>query len=71
MVGQEGGRRAPAGRGHLSPQRQRRLRVIARARRELEAIGWPSFFIVAMCLALPSLIWLRALWRPIEALDVR
>ena len=36
-----------------------------------ESIGWPSFFIVAMCLALPSLIWLRALWRPIEALDVR
>ena len=36
-----------------------------------ESIGWPGFFIVAMALALPSLLWLAALWKPIEALDPR
>ena len=36
-----------------------------------EAIGWPSFFLVAMAMALPSLVWLRVLWRPIDALDAR
>ncbi len=36
-----------------------------------ESIGWPAFFVVAMVLALPSLLWLRVLWRPIEALDPR
>jgi PAT family beta-lactamase induction signal transducer AmpG len=34
-----------------------------------ETIGWPAFFLVAMAMALPSLVWLAALWRPIEALD--
>ncbi len=37
----------------------------------VEAIGWPSFFLVAMATALPSLLWLPALWRPIQALDAR
>ena len=36
-----------------------------------EAIGWPNFFLVAVLMGVPSLIWLRALWRPIDALDVR
>ncbi len=36
-----------------------------------EAIGWPNFFLVAIAMGVPSLIWLRALWRPIDALDVR
>jgi PAT family beta-lactamase induction signal transducer AmpG len=36
-----------------------------------EAIGWPAFFLVAMAMALPSLIWLKLLWRPIDALDAR
>ncbi len=36
-----------------------------------EAIGWPNFFLVAVAMGVPSLIWLRVLWRPIDALDVR
>jgi PAT family beta-lactamase induction signal transducer AmpG len=36
-----------------------------------EAIGWPGFFLVAVAMGLPSLIWLRVLWRPIDSLDVR
>ena len=36
-----------------------------------EAIGWPNFFLVAIAMGVPSLIWLKALWRPIDALDVR
>ena len=36
-----------------------------------EAIGWPNFFLVAIAMGVPSLIWLRALWRPIDALDLR
>ena len=36
-----------------------------------EAIGWPAFFLVAIAMGVPSLIWLRALWQPIDALDVR
>jgi PAT family beta-lactamase induction signal transducer AmpG len=36
-----------------------------------ESIGWPAFFLVAMALALPSLLWLAALWRTIDALDRR
>jgi MFS transporter, PAT family, beta-lactamase induction signal transducer AmpG len=36
-----------------------------------EAIGWPSFFLVAVAMGVPSLIWLKVLWRPIDALDVR
>jgi PAT family beta-lactamase induction signal transducer AmpG len=36
-----------------------------------ESIGWPSFFVVAMVLALPSLLWLGALWRTIDGLDRR
>ena len=35
----------------------------------VEAIGWPTFFLVSMATALPSLIWLKLLWRPIQALD--
>jgi len=34
-----------------------------------EAIGWPHFFVVAMVMALPSLVLLAWLWRPIDALD--
>ena len=36
-----------------------------------EAIGWPAFFLVAIAMGVPSLVWLRALWKPIDALDVR
>ena len=36
-----------------------------------ESIGWPDFFLVAMAVALPSLVWLARLWRPIDALDAR
>ncbi|MET0382868.1 MAG: MFS transporter, partial [Burkholderiaceae bacterium] len=36
-----------------------------------QTIGWPGFFIVAMFMALPSLVWLRVLWKPIAALDPR
>ena len=36
-----------------------------------EAIGWPNFFLVAVAMGVPSLIWLKVLWRPIDALDVR
>ena len=36
-----------------------------------EAIGWPSFFLVAIAMGVPSLVMLRMLWRPIDALDVR
>ena len=36
-----------------------------------ETIGWPAFFLVAMAMALPSLVWLAVLWRPIDALDAR
>jgi PAT family beta-lactamase induction signal transducer AmpG len=36
-----------------------------------ESIGWPAFFVVAMAMAVPSLVWLLALWRPIDALDHR
>ena len=36
-----------------------------------EAIGWPAFFLVAMAMALPSLVLLKMLWRPIDALDAR
>ena len=36
-----------------------------------EAIGWPAFFLVAMAMALPSLVLLKLLWRPIDALDAR
>jgi PAT family beta-lactamase induction signal transducer AmpG len=36
-----------------------------------EAIGWPSFFLVAIVMGVPSLILLRILWRTIDALDVR
>jgi MFS transporter, PAT family, beta-lactamase induction signal transducer AmpG len=36
-----------------------------------EAIGWPAFFLVAIVMGIPSLIWLKALWKPIDALDVR
>ena len=36
-----------------------------------ESIGWPAFFLVAMAMAVPSLVWLKLLWRPIEALDAR
>ena len=34
-----------------------------------ETVGWPGFFLVSMASALPSLAWLWALWRPIQALD--
>jgi PAT family beta-lactamase induction signal transducer AmpG len=34
-----------------------------------ETVGWPAFFVVAMIMALPSLVWLAVLWRPIDALD--
>jgi PAT family beta-lactamase induction signal transducer AmpG len=34
-----------------------------------QSIGWPSFFVVAMAMALPSLAMLAWLWRPIDALD--
>jgi PAT family beta-lactamase induction signal transducer AmpG len=36
-----------------------------------EAIGWPGFFLVAVAMGLPSLVWLKVLWKPIEALDAR
>jgi PAT family beta-lactamase induction signal transducer AmpG len=36
-----------------------------------DSIGWPTFFIVAMVLAVPSLVWLGALWRTIDGLDRR
>ena len=36
-----------------------------------EAIGWPSFFLVAIVMGVPSLILLRILWRTIDTLDVR
>jgi PAT family beta-lactamase induction signal transducer AmpG len=36
-----------------------------------EAIGWPNFFLVAVVMGVPSLIWLKVLWRPIDALDTR
>jgi PAT family beta-lactamase induction signal transducer AmpG len=36
-----------------------------------EAIGWPAFFLVAVAMGVPSLLLLRALWRTIDALDVR
>lgn len=36
-----------------------------------QAIGWPGFFLVAMAMALPSLVWLRVLWKPIEALEAK
>jgi len=36
-----------------------------------EAIGWPAFFLVAIAMGVPSLVWLKALWKPIDALDVR
>ncbi len=36
-----------------------------------ESIGWPGFFLVAVAMGLPSLVWLKALWRPIDALDAR
>jgi len=36
-----------------------------------EAIGWPSFFLVAIVMGVPSLLLLRLLWRPIDALDAR
>jgi PAT family beta-lactamase induction signal transducer AmpG len=36
-----------------------------------ESIGWPGFFVVAMIMAVPSLAWLVALWKPIDALDRR
>jgi MFS transporter, PAT family, beta-lactamase induction signal transducer AmpG len=36
-----------------------------------EAIGWPDFFLVAIAMGVPSLVWLRVLWRPIDALDAR
>jgi PAT family beta-lactamase induction signal transducer AmpG len=36
-----------------------------------ESIGWPTFFVVAMAMAVPSLLLLVALWRPIDALDKR
>ena len=36
-----------------------------------ESIGWPGFFLVAIAMGLPSLVWLRLLWRPIDALDAR
>jgi PAT family beta-lactamase induction signal transducer AmpG len=36
-----------------------------------EAIGWPAFFLVAMAMALPSLLWLPLLWKPIRALDAQ
>jgi PAT family beta-lactamase induction signal transducer AmpG len=36
-----------------------------------EAIGWPSFFLVAIAMGVPSLIMLWRLWKPIDALDVR
>ena len=36
-----------------------------------EAIGWPSFFLVAIVMGVPSLILLRVLWRTIDTLDVR
>ena len=36
-----------------------------------EAIGWPSFFLVAIVMGVPSLILLKVLWRPIDALDTR
>lgn len=36
-----------------------------------EAIGWPSFFLVAIAMGVPSLILLKVLWRPIDALDTR
>ncbi len=35
----------------------------------VEAIGWPAFFLVSMASALPSLVFLKLLWRPIQALD--
>ncbi len=34
-----------------------------------QAIGWPAFFLVATAMALPALVWLAALWRPIAALE--
>jgi len=37
----------------------------------VEAIGWPSFFLVSIAMGLPSLLWLPRLWKPIEALDPR
>jgi len=36
-----------------------------------EAIGWPHFFLVAIAMGVPSLVLLRVLWRPIDALDAR
>jgi len=36
-----------------------------------EAIGWPGFFLVAVAMGLPALVWLKVLWKPIEALDAR
>jgi hypothetical protein len=36
-----------------------------------EAIGWPSFFLVAIAMGVPSLILLRMLWRTIDGLDIR
>jgi PAT family beta-lactamase induction signal transducer AmpG len=36
-----------------------------------DSIGWPTFFVVAMVLAVPSLLWLGALWRTIDGLDRR
>jgi len=34
-----------------------------------ESIGWPSFFLVAMALGIPSLLWVGWLWRTIDGLD--
>jgi PAT family beta-lactamase induction signal transducer AmpG len=36
-----------------------------------EAIGWPSFFLVAVAMGVPSLVLLKRLWRPIDGLDAR
>jgi PAT family beta-lactamase induction signal transducer AmpG len=36
-----------------------------------EAIGWPGFFLVAVAMGLPALVWLKVLWKPIDALDAR
>jgi len=37
----------------------------------VEAIGWPSFFVVAIAAGLPSLLWLPFLWRSMQSLDDR
>jgi MFS transporter, PAT family, beta-lactamase induction signal transducer AmpG len=36
-----------------------------------EAIGWPHFFLVAVAMGVPALVWLKVLRRPIDALDAR